>query len=36
MKKIIKRDGRIVDFDRTKIEQAILKAFAAVDGEITD
>ena len=36
MEKIIKRDGRIVDFDRTKIEQAILKAFAAVDGEITD
>ena len=31
-----KRDGRIVEFDPTKIEAAILKAFAAVDGEISD
>ena len=29
---IIKRDGRIVDFKRSKIEKAILKAFLAVDG----
>ena len=29
---IIKRDGRIVDFKRSKIEKAILKAFIAVDG----
>ena len=29
--KIIKRDGSIVDFDRTKIENAILKAMFAVD-----
>ena len=25
--KVIKRDGRIVDFDATKIERAILSAF---------
>ena len=34
--KVIKRDGRIVDFDSTKIEKAILSAFEAVDGEITE
>ena len=34
--KVIKRDGRIVDFDATKIEKAILAAFEDVDGEITD
>jgi len=34
--KVIKRDGRIVDFDATKIERAILAAFEDVDGEITD
>ena len=34
--KVIKRDGRIVDFDATKIERAILSAFEDVDGEITD
>ena len=34
--KVIKRDGRIVDFDATKIERAILAAFQDVDGEITD
>lgn len=33
--KVIKRDGRIVDFDATKIERAILAAFQDVDGEIT-
>ena len=36
MKKILKRDGRQVEFDSQKIENAILKAFIAVDGEITD
>ena len=34
--KVIKRDGRIVDFDATKIERAILAAFQDVDGEISD
>ena len=34
--KVIKRDGRIVEFDATKIERAILAAFQDVDGEITD
>ena len=33
--KVIKRDGRIVDFDAKKIERAILAAFQDVDGEIT-
>lgn len=33
--KIKKRDGRIVDFDRSKIELAVLKAFRAVDGNVT-
>ena len=31
-----KRDGRIVPFDCSKIEKAILEAFKSVDGEITD
>ena len=34
--KVIKRDGRIVDFDATKIERAILSAFKDVDGGISD
>ena len=34
--KVIKRDGREVNFDTDKIKQAILKAFFAVDGKITD
>jgi len=34
--KVIKRDGRIVEFDPTKIHNAILAAFQSVDGEITD
>lgn len=34
--KIVKRDGRLDDFDGTKIEKAILKAFIAVDGDISD
>ena len=33
--KVIKRDGRIVDFDATKIERAILAAFQDADGKIT-
>ena len=32
---VIKRDGRVVPFDTTKIERAILAAFQDVDGEIT-
>ena len=31
-----KRDGRIVPFDSSKIERAILAAFKQVDGEITE
>lgn len=31
-----KRDGRLTEFDSAKIEQAVLKAFQAVDGEITN
>lgn len=34
--KIIKRDGREVEFDAKKIENAILKAFQEVDGQIDD
>ena len=34
--KVIKRDGRIVDFDATKIERAILASFNDVDREISD
>lgn len=33
---IVKRDGRVVDFNREKIEKAILKAFIAVDGNTTE
>lgn len=33
--KIVKRDGRKVDFDRDKITKAVLAAFDEVDGEIT-
>lgn len=33
--KVIKRDGRKVDFDRDKIIKAVLAAFNEVDGEIT-
>ena len=36
MKQVVKRDGRIVDFDKSKIENAVLKCFKAVDGEIDD
>jgi len=34
IKKVKKRDGRIVDFDRAKIEQAIMRAAAAVGSQI--
>ena len=34
--KIVKRDGRLCDFDSEKIKNAVLKAFVAVDGELTD
>ena len=33
---VIKRDGRIVEFNAQKIEKAILAAFKEVDGEITN
>lgn len=33
--KVIKRDGRKVDFDRNKITKAVLAAFDEVDGKIT-
>lgn len=33
--KVIKRDGRKVDFDKDKIKLAVSKAFEEVDGEIT-
>ena len=33
---IIKRDGSVVEFDRTKIENAVLAAFEDVDGELDD
>lgn len=30
-----KRDGRVVDFEENKIQEAILRAFKQVDGEVT-
>ena len=36
MKYIKKRDGRIVEFNKNKIVNAILKAFEQIDGEISD
>ena len=36
MNKVIKRDGREVPFRKNKITTAILKAFIAVDGEVSD
>ena len=36
MKQVKKRDGRIVDFDSSKIINAVLAAFKEVDGEIGD
>ena len=35
MIKVIKRDGRVVEFDKDKIKNAALAAFKEVDGEIT-
>lgn len=36
MEKIIKRDGRQVNFNKNKIEEAIIKAFVSVDGDVSD
>ena len=36
MEKIIKRDGREVAFNKDKIEEAILRAFVSVDGDVTE
>ena len=36
MIQIIKRDGRVVDFDQNKIIDAVLAAFKEVDGELSD
>ena len=36
MQYIKKRDGRVVEFNRNKIVNAILKAFEEIDGEISD
>lgn len=36
MNNVLKRDGRKVPFNGQKIENAVLKAFIAVDGEVTD
>ena len=33
---IKKRDGRFVDFNAEKIKNAVLKAFVAMDGQLTD
>ena len=33
--KVIKRDGRTVDFDKTKIKDSVLKAYNEVDGKIS-
>ena len=36
MEYVVKRDGRTTNFEKGKIVLAILKAFKAVDGEITE
>ena len=36
MQYIKKRDGRIVEFNKNKIVNAILKAFEQIDGEVTE
>lgn len=36
MEKIVKRDGREAIFNRDKIEEAILKAFVSVDGDVSE
>ena len=33
---VIKRDGREVEFDKTKISDAICKAIVEVDGSLAD
>lgn len=33
---IFKRDGNVADFDRSKIERAVLAAFEDVDGQVTE
>ena len=35
MNNVIKRDGEVVPFEASKIENAILKAFVEVDGELS-
>ena len=35
MLQVIKRDGRTVEFDKSKIRNAVLKAFEEVDSEIS-
>ena len=32
--RVIKRDGRIVEFDKSKIKDSVLKAYEEVDGEV--
>ena len=34
MKQVVKRDGQIVDFDQTKIENAVNAAFKAAYGKL--
>lgn len=34
--KVIKRDGRVVEFDKSKITNAVLKAYREVDGNIKE
>ena len=36
MEKIIKRDGREVAFNKDKIEEAIIRAFVSVDGDVSE
>ena len=36
VEKIIKRDGREVAFNKDKIEEAILRAFVSVDGDVSE
>ena len=36
MKKVIKRNGKVVDFDKNKIYTAVTKAFIEVDGYLSD
>ena len=36
MNRVIKRDGRVEEFDSNKISAAVLKAFIEVDGSLTD